>query len=54
MVDNCNELYLKLVANNHLRAVEKREYPDEDHGSVISPAISGGILYFLDLEDDAC
>ncbi|EIT77322.1 hypothetical protein AFCA_010423 [Aspergillus flavus] len=53
MADNCNDLYLQLVASQHLDAVERREYLDEDHGSVISPALSGGILYFLDLEDEA-
>ncbi|KAF7589812.1 hypothetical protein BBP40_003621 [Aspergillus hancockii] len=53
MADNCNELHLQLVSSHRLRAVVKREYPDEDHGSVISPAISGGIQYFLDLEDEA-
>ncbi|GAB1196233.1 hypothetical protein APSETT444_005501 [Aspergillus pseudonomiae] len=53
MVDNCNELYLQLVASQHLGAVERREYLDEDHGSVISPALSGGILYFLQLEEEA-
>ncbi|KAE8369806.1 Alpha/Beta hydrolase protein [Aspergillus caelatus] len=53
MADNCNDLYLQLVASQHLGAVERREYLDEDHGSVISPALSGGVLYFLDLEDEA-
>ncbi|KAB8222327.1 Alpha/Beta hydrolase protein [Aspergillus novoparasiticus] len=53
MADNCDDLYLQLVASHHLGAVERREYLDEDHGSVISPALSGGILYFLDLEDEA-
>ncbi|KAE8378070.1 Alpha/Beta hydrolase protein [Aspergillus bertholletiae] len=51
MQDNCNDLYLQLGASHHLGAVERREYLDEDHGSVISPALSGGILYFLDLEE---
>ncbi|OGM44101.1 siderophore esterase IroE-like protein [Aspergillus bombycis] len=53
MADNCNDLYLQLVASQHLGTVERREYLDEDHGSVISPALSGGILYFLELEDKA-
>ncbi|KAE8346766.1 hypothetical protein BDV24DRAFT_147400 [Aspergillus arachidicola] len=52
MADNCDDLYLQLVASQHLAAVERREYLDEDHGSVISPALSGGIFYFLDLEDE--
>ncbi|KAB8207054.1 Alpha/Beta hydrolase protein [Aspergillus parasiticus] len=52
MADNCDDLYLQLVASQHLASVERREYLDEDHGSVISPALSGGILYFLDLEDE--
>ncbi|KAK1145221.1 hypothetical protein N8T08_004374 [Aspergillus melleus] len=51
MNDNCKELYDRLVRDGRLRSVEIREYPDEDHGSVIATALSGSILYFLDLED---
>ncbi|KAL5364353.1 Alpha/Beta hydrolase protein [Aspergillus floccosus] len=49
MTDNCCEMYARLRAYGRLH-VEKREYADEDHGSVIAPALSGGIFYFLDLE----
>lgn len=49
MTDNCCEMYARLRGSGRLH-VEKREYVDEDHGSVIAPALSGGILYFLDLE----
>ncbi|KAB8238762.1 alpha/beta hydrolase [Aspergillus alliaceus] len=53
MADNCNEMYLRLVGSQQLQSVEKREYLDEDHGSVISPALSGAVLHFLDLENEA-
>lgn len=50
MNDNCKEMYDRLVRGGQLRSVEIREYPDEDHGSVIAAALSGSILYFLDLD----
>ncbi|PLB44121.1 hypothetical protein P170DRAFT_440493 [Aspergillus steynii IBT 23096] len=50
MNDNCKEMYDRLVRGDQLRSVEIREYPDEDHGSVIAAALSGSIQYFLDLD----
>ncbi|KAF9893150.1 hypothetical protein FE257_012562 [Aspergillus nanangensis] len=50
MSDNCCEMYERLKGSGRLRAVEKREYLEEDHRNVIASALSGGILYFLDLE----
>ncbi|RAL15868.1 alpha/beta hydrolase [Aspergillus homomorphus CBS 101889] len=47
MTDNCQELYERLVCSGRV-VCEKREYLDEDHGSVIAPALSGSILFFLD------
>ncbi|KAE8149858.1 Alpha/Beta hydrolase protein [Aspergillus avenaceus] len=49
MAGNCDDLYLQLEDSQRLRRIEKKEYIDEDHGSVISPTLSGGIIYFLDL-----
>ncbi|KAF1815342.1 putative siderophore-degrading esterase [Eremomyces bilateralis CBS 781.70] len=48
MADNCNELYSELLSNERFRIIQKREYLDEDHGSVIAAALSGGLVYFLD------
>ncbi|KAI9372965.1 Alpha/Beta hydrolase protein [Aspergillus egyptiacus] len=42
MADNCRELHSYLCASHRLRLLDLREYPDEDHGSVIAPALSGG------------
>ncbi|RAH46692.1 alpha/beta hydrolase [Aspergillus brunneoviolaceus CBS 621.78] len=47
MTDNCDELYQRLTCSGRVMC-EKRVYIDEDHGSVIAPALSGGILFFLD------
>ncbi|KKK19870.1 hypothetical protein P175DRAFT_0516787 [Aspergillus ochraceoroseus IBT 24754] len=49
MTENCSELASQLTQSNRLHAVEQREYLHEDHGSVIAPALSGGIFYFLDI-----
>ncbi|KAL2810161.1 Alpha/Beta hydrolase protein [Aspergillus granulosus] len=45
MRGNCTDLYSLLLRSNRLRLVEMREYPDEDHGSVIAPALSGAIEF---------
>jgi predicted alpha/beta superfamily hydrolase len=49
MKGNCSELYSLLLQSGRLRTVEMREYPDEDHGSVIAPALSGGVGFFCGL-----
>ncbi|KAL4786830.1 Alpha/Beta hydrolase protein [Aspergillus varians] len=49
MTDNCRELYERLLGRKLLRVLEVKEYLDEDHGSVITPALSGGILLLNDL-----
>jgi pimeloyl-ACP methyl ester carboxylesterase len=46
MKGNCTQLYSRLLQSGRLRKVEMREYPDEDHGSVIAPALSGGVGFF--------
>ncbi|KAL2835834.1 Alpha/Beta hydrolase protein [Aspergillus pseudoustus] len=43
MKGNCSELYSQLFRSERLRHVEMREYAEEDHGSVIAPALSGAI-----------
>ncbi|KAL4867043.1 Alpha/Beta hydrolase protein [Aspergillus spectabilis] len=45
MADNCRELHAQLLATDRLRTQELREYLDEDHGSVIAPALSGALLF---------
>jgi predicted alpha/beta superfamily hydrolase len=50
MADNCKEMYERLMRSCKLRAVEIRRYEDEDHGSVVSPTLAGGILWFLEME----
>lgn len=57
MADNCSELYGHLLAVGHLRVLKLRDYPDEDHGSVIAPALNGAIVFMEGLssvmgEDD--
>ncbi|PYH40816.1 alpha/beta hydrolase [Aspergillus saccharolyticus JOP 1030-1] len=47
MTDNCDELYERLSSSGRVEC-EKRVYLDEDHGSVIAPALNGGILFFTD------
>jgi predicted alpha/beta superfamily hydrolase len=49
MKGNCTELYTRLLQSGRLQRVEMREYPDEDHGSVIAPALSGGVGFFCGL-----
>ncbi|KAL3450359.1 Alpha/Beta hydrolase protein [Aspergillus insuetus] len=49
MKGNCSELYTRLLQSGRLRRVEMREYPDENHGSVIAPALSGGVEFFCGL-----
>ncbi|KAJ0418213.1 Alpha/Beta hydrolase protein [Aspergillus carlsbadensis] len=49
MKGNCSELYARLLQSHGLKRVEMREYPDEDHGSVIAPALSGGVGFFCGL-----
>ncbi|KAL4897320.1 Alpha/Beta hydrolase protein [Aspergillus ambiguus] len=51
MAYNCCEVYTRLAESSRLCSVEKRAYADEDHGSVIAAALSGGISYFLNLEN---
>ncbi|RDW87006.1 alpha/beta hydrolase [Aspergillus mulundensis] len=48
MADNCKELREMLLgrAGSRLRAVQLREFADEDHGSVIAPALNGAISFF--------
>ncbi|KAL4907828.1 Alpha/Beta hydrolase protein [Aspergillus multicolor] len=45
MADNCRDLEAMLLdrADGRFRAVEIREFADEDHGSVIAPALNGAI-----------
>lgn len=52
MSDNCGELYSELLASERLRELEVKEYLDEDHGSVIGPALSGGLLFLSNLVSD--
>ncbi|OJJ04491.1 hypothetical protein ASPVEDRAFT_85881 [Aspergillus versicolor CBS 583.65] len=57
MADNCSELYDRLLTAGHLRVLELKVYPDEDHGSVIAPALNGAIVFMEGLlsemdEDD--
>ncbi|KAL3459467.1 Alpha/Beta hydrolase protein [Aspergillus heterothallicus] len=52
MKGNCSELYAQLLSSNRLRRAELREYPDEDHGSVIAPALSGAIEFLCDTDAD--
>ncbi|CBF80134.1 hypothetical protein AN7801.2 [Aspergillus nidulans FGSC A4] len=49
MNDNCEELYSELLASGRLCKLEVKEYLDEDHGSVIGPALSGGIMFLSNL-----
>ncbi|KAL4997987.1 Alpha/Beta hydrolase protein [Aspergillus recurvatus] len=49
MADNCRELCAQLLDSHRLGVLEVREYLDEDHGSVIAPALSGGIGFFSGL-----
>lgn len=48
MADKCKEMYDRPLKSHRLRRVELREYDGEDHGTAISPALSGGIVFFLD------
>ncbi|OBT64911.1 hypothetical protein VE03_06391 [Pseudogymnoascus sp. 23342-1-I1] len=52
MADNCTEMHQRLQRTGQLRSIELREYKDEDHGSVVAAALNGGIIYFLETEDD--
>lgn len=52
MADNCTEMHRRLQQTSQLRSIELREYKDEDHGSVVAAALNGGIIYFLETEDD--
>ncbi|PYI35649.1 hypothetical protein BP00DRAFT_333682 [Aspergillus indologenus CBS 114.80] len=52
MTDNCEELYERLNSSGRV-VCEKRTYIDEDHGSVIAPALSGAILFFLDSVEES-
>ncbi|BCS30218.1 alpha/beta hydrolase [Aspergillus puulaauensis] len=45
MEDNCSELYDRLSKAGLLRGLELKEYLDEDHGSVIAPALNGAIVF---------
>ncbi|KAL4930341.1 alpha/beta hydrolase [Aspergillus undulatus] len=49
MTDNCRELYSQLSASGRLSVLEIKGYLDEDHGSVIAPASSGGIIFVAGL-----
>lgn len=49
MADNCSELYNSLLKAGYLRVLEMKEYPDEDHGSVIAPALNGAIVFMESL-----
>ncbi|KAL4764524.1 alpha/beta hydrolase [Aspergillus foveolatus] len=49
MTDNCEELYSELLASERLRELEVKQYIDEDHGSVIAPALSGGLMFLSNL-----
>ncbi|KAL4817033.1 Alpha/Beta hydrolase protein [Aspergillus spinulosporus] len=49
MSDNCREIYSELLASERLHALEVKEYLDEDHGSVIAPALSGGLMFLSNL-----
>lgn len=49
MADNCSELYNSLLKAGYLRVLEMKEYPDEDHGSVIAPALNGAIVFMENL-----
>ncbi|KAL3490996.1 Alpha/Beta hydrolase protein [Aspergillus germanicus] len=51
MKGNCSELYTRLLHSGRLQRVEMRDYPDEDHGSVIAPALSGGVGFFCGLAE---
>lgn len=45
MEDNCSELYDRLSKARLLHVLELKEYLDEDHGSVIAPALNGAIVF---------
>lgn len=52
MGDNCDHMFIRLVQSGRMKSVIRRKYEDEDHGSVIAGALSGGIFYFLDQSDE--
>lgn len=52
MADNCTEMYQRLQQTDQLRSIELREYKDEDHLGVVAAALNGGIIYFLEMEDN--
>ncbi|KAL2849740.1 Alpha/Beta hydrolase protein [Aspergillus pseudodeflectus] len=52
MKGNCTQLYSRLLQSGRLQRVEMREYQDEDHGSVIAPALSGGVGFFCGIRGD--
>ncbi|KAL4799606.1 Alpha/Beta hydrolase protein [Aspergillus venezuelensis] len=45
MTDNCKEIYTRLQESDRLSTLEMREYSDEDHGSVIAPALTGALTF---------
>jgi hypothetical protein len=44
MADNCKKMYERLMQSCKLRSIELCKYEDEDHGSVVSLTLAGGIL----------
>ncbi|KAL4969815.1 alpha/beta hydrolase [Aspergillus stella-maris] len=49
MTKNCGELYERLQESHTLSVLEMREYADEDHGSVIAPALTGALTFLSQL-----
>ncbi|KAL4952926.1 Alpha/Beta hydrolase protein [Aspergillus filifer] len=49
MTENCIELHLCLLESDKFSIIEMREYPGEDHGSVIAPALTGALTFLSQL-----
>ncbi|KAL2827952.1 Alpha/Beta hydrolase protein [Aspergillus cavernicola] len=45
MADNCRKVYSQLLDSNQIAQLEIKEYADEDHGSVVAPALTGAIVF---------